>query len=146
MPSDPFDLFRDVATGAERLGRSLIGQDRIRLAVTGLTRAGKTVFLTSLLANLLAAGRGRRTLPALEAAAGGRLRTVRPVPAGIEGLPRFDVAAHLAALAADPPAWPARTVDLSSLELTLELDRRSVLAGLPSTDELVAMGHAMLGF
>ncbi|WP_431269354.1 YcjX family protein [Dankookia sp. P2] len=130
---DPFGLLRDAAYGAERLGRSLIGQERIRLAVTGLTRAGKTVFLTSLLANLLAAGRGRRTLPMLEEAAGGRLRAVRPVPPGIEGLPRFNVAAHLAALAADPPAWPARTEDLSTLELTLELDRQSMLAGLLGT-------------
>lgn len=130
---DPFGLVRDAAYGVERLGRSLIGQERIRLAVTGLTRAGKTVFLTSLLANLLAAGRGRRTLPALEQAAGGRLRAVRPVPAGVEGLPRFDVAAHLAALAADPPAWPARTDDLSTLELTLELDRQSLLGGLLGT-------------
>lgn len=131
--ADPLGLLRDAAYGAERLGRSLIGQDRIRLAVTGLTRAGKTVFLTSLLANLLAAGRGQRTLPALEQAAGGRLRAVRPVPPGAEGLPRFDVAAHLAALAADPPAWPARTEDLSTLELTLELDRQSMLAGLLGT-------------
>ncbi|RAI60211.1 YcjX family protein [Roseicella frigidaeris] len=130
---DPFGLLRDAAWGAERLGRSLIGQERIRLAVTGLTRAGKTVFLTSLLANLLAAGRGRRTLPALEALAGSRLRAVRPAPAGVEGLPRFDVAAHLAALAADPPAWPARTEDLSTLELVLELDRQSMLGGLLGT-------------
>ncbi|NOG71132.1 YcjX family protein [Roseicella sp. DB1501] len=130
---DPFGLLRDAAWGAERFGRSLIGQERIRLAVTGLTRAGKTVFLTSLLANLLAAGRGRRTLPALEELAGKRLRAVRPAPAGVEGLPRFDVAAHLAALAADPPAWPARTEDLSTLELVLELDRQSMLGGLLGT-------------
>ena len=39
---DPFGLLRDAAYGAERLGRSLIGQDRIRLAVTGLTRAGNS--------------------------------------------------------------------------------------------------------
>src|SRR4051812_35727231 len=130
VASDAVDLLRDVAFGAERLGRSLIGQDRIRLAVPGRTRPGKTVFLPSLLANLLAAGRGRRTLPALEQAAGGRLRAVRPVPAGIEGLPRFDVAAHLAALAADPPSWPARTEDLSTLALTLELDRAGMFGGL----------------
>ncbi|MBV1798328.1 YcjX family protein [Siccirubricoccus sp. G192] len=128
--TDPLGLLRDAAMGAEQLGRGLLGQERIRLAVTGLTRAGKTVFLTSLLANLLAAGQGRRTLPALEAAAGGRLRGVRLVPAGIESLPRFDVAAHLAALAADPPAWPGRTEDLSTLELTLEVERRSWLGGL----------------
>src|SRR4051812_48002862 len=116
--ADPFGIVRDAAYGVERLGRSLLGQDRIRLAVTGLTRAGKTVFLTSLLANLLAAGRGQRSLPALEIAAGARLRAVRPVPSGTDSLPRFDVQAHLAALAADPPAWPPRTEDLSTLELT----------------------------
>ncbi|MBK1659760.1 YcjX family protein [Paracraurococcus ruber] len=127
---DPFGLLRDAAYGAERFGRSLLGQERIRLAVTGLTRAGKTVFITSLLANLLAAGRGRRTLPALEAAAGGRLRGVKAVAPELHGLPRFDVAAHVAALAANPPAWPARTDDLSSLELVLELDRQSLFGSV----------------
>ena len=80
MPVDPLGSLNDVLYGVEKLGRGLIGQPRIRLAVTGLTRAGKTVFITSLVANLLAAGRGRRTLPLFEAAAGGRLRSVRLVP------------------------------------------------------------------
>lgn len=130
MRTDPLGLLRDLIEVPERLGRSLVGQPRIRLAVTGLTRAGKTVFLTSLVANLLAAGRGRRTMPLLEEAAGGRLRDVRLVPSGQERLPRFDVAAHLAALAADPPVWPGRTDDLSTLELTLELDRAGTFGGM----------------
>ncbi|MBL6455074.1 YcjX family protein [Belnapia sp. T6] len=130
MPADAFGLLRDLAEAPERLARGLIGQPRIRLAVTGLTRAGKTVFLTALVANLLAAGRGRRTLPLLEQAAGGRLRAVRLAPSGTERLPRFDVEAHLAALAADPPAWPGRTEDLSTLALELELERGGSLGGL----------------
>lgn len=132
--TDPFGLVRDATLGAAELGRSMLGQvtgqERIRLAVTGLTRAGKTVFLTSLVTNLLAAGRGQRTLPALERAVGGRLRGVRVVPAGTQSMPRFDVAAHVAALAADPPAWPGRTDDLSTLELTLEVERQSWLGGV----------------
>jgi len=128
--TDPFGLLRDAITSAEQFGRSLLGQERIRLAVTGLTRAGKTVFLTSLVANLLAAGQGRRSLPALEVAAGGRLRDVRVVPAGVQNLPRFNVTAHLAALATDPPAWPGRTEDLSTLELTLTVERRSWLGAV----------------
>jgi hypothetical protein len=104
-----------------------VGRDRIRLAVTGLSRAGKTVFLTSLVANLLAAGQGARTLPALEAACGGRLRGARLVPAGTETTPRFDAAGHLAALAADPPRWPERTEDLSTLEIMLEVAPASIL-------------------
>lgn len=123
-------LFRDVLSGAEQLGRVAIGQERIRLAVTGLTRAGKTVFLTSLVANLLAAGRGQRTLPALQEAAGGRLLGVRLVPAGAESMPRFDVHGHLGALAQEPPAWPDRTDDLSTLELVLELERGALFGGL----------------
>ena len=125
MPADPFGLLRDLAEGAERLGRGLIGQERIRLAVTGLTRAGKTVFLTSLVANLLAAGRGRRTLPALEEAVGGRLRSCgwcRPA----SRRRRASTSRRISrSLAADPPAWPAGPRTSPPWRLTLELDRRS---------------------
>ena len=112
---DPLGFLRDAWAGAEDAARSLAGQERVRLAVTGLSRAGKTVFLSSLIANLIAAGAGLRTLPALETASGGRLRRARVVPAGVESVPRFDPQAHLAALAADPPRWPERTEDLSTL-------------------------------
>lgn len=117
----------DALAGMSDLARAMAGRERVRLAVTGLSRAGKTVFLTSLVANLLAGGQGARTLPALEAAAGGRLRGVRLVPAGIEATPRFDAAGHLAALAADPPRWPGRTEDLSTLELELTISPASWL-------------------
>jgi len=130
---DPFALLRGVLDTAEDAARGLIGQERIRLAVTGLSRAGKTVFLTSLIANLLAAGAGRRTLPALEAILGGRLRRVRVLPAGTETTPRFDPDSHLAALAADPARWPARTDDLSTLSLMVEVERRSPIGALLGT-------------
>jgi hypothetical protein len=83
----------------------------VRIGVTGLARAGKTVLLTSLAANLLASG-----------ALGGRIRRAVLAPSGADALPRFDHAAHLAALAADPPSWPARTDAVSLLALDLELD------------------------
>jgi hypothetical protein len=121
-----FSPVEDALAGVEDIARALAGRERVRLAVTGLSRAGKTVFLTSLVANLLAAGRGARTLPALEAAAGGRLRSARIVPAETQSTPRFDAAGHLRALAADPPRWPERTDDLSTLEIALELDPRSL--------------------
>ncbi len=81
----------------------------VRIGVTGLARAGKTAFITSLAANLLAAGAGLPTLPALSAKLAGRRLGVRLAPSGAASVPRFDEAAHLRALAADPPAWPART-------------------------------------
>jgi predicted YcjX-like family ATPase len=127
-PPQPLAFLRDALAGAEDATLALLGQRRVRLAVTGLSRAGKTVFLTAVIANLLAAGQGARTLPKLEAAAGGRLRGVRIVPAAAESVPRFDPEGHLAALAADPPRWPERTDDLSTLSLTLDLERASWLA------------------
>lgn len=127
---DPFALFRGLLDTTEDAARALVGRERIRLAVTGLSRAGKTVFLTSLIANLLAAGRGARTLPALSDAAGGRIRRVFVVPAGTETVPRFDPEAHLGALAADPPYWPERTEDFSTLSLAIDVERRNSFGGL----------------
>lgn len=82
----------------------------VRIGVTGLARAGKTVLLTTIASLLLSPG-----------ALGGRLRSVRPAPLGAGNLPRFDGARHLASLAADPPRWPERTNSLSLLALDLEL-------------------------
>ncbi len=88
--------------------------------MTGLARAGKTSFLTSLGANLLALGAGVPCLPALQVPT---LQEVRLAPAGAAELPRFDLGRHLAALAADPPAWPERTGAVSLLALELIFGR-----------------------
>ena len=127
---DPLSLLRGLLDTTEDAARALVGRERIRLAVTGLSRAGKTVFLTSLIANLIAAGRGARTLPALSDATGGRIRRVFVVPAGTETVPRFDPEGHLGALAADPPRWPERTEDFSTLSIAIDVERRTSLGGL----------------
>jgi predicted YcjX-like family ATPase len=104
----------------------------VRIGVTGLARAGKTALLTSLAANLLAAGSGIASLPTLAARLGERHFRVAVAPSGADGLPRFDYAAHLAALAADPPAWPARTGAVSLLALDLEIGWTGLAANLPA--------------
>ena len=116
------------AEGAAGLDRA-VNEDHIRLAVTGLSRAGKTVFITSLVHNLLALGQRRNTLPRLTARLTqdgvNRLRSVEVLPAGAGVLPVFDYGAKLAGLAADAPSWPARTDDLAQVSLALEVDRVS---------------------
>jgi predicted YcjX-like family ATPase len=112
---------------------NLINDRPIKVAVTGLSRSGKTVFLTSLIANLLAMGTGRPTMPALRAhidkSGRERLRDVRLVPARASTTPRFDYPAKLADLAAAQPKWPARTEDLAEIELELEIRPGNGLLG-----------------
>ena len=84
----------------------------IRVGVTGLSRAGKTAFLTSVGANLLARPSPRFAL----------------APLGATDVPAFDEAAYLKALAADPPVWPDRTNAVSLLALTTTIPRGALPA------------------
>lgn len=91
----------------------------VRLAVTGLSQSGKTVFITSLVHNLLSAvGRPAR-LPFLRAAAERRILAARLRAPETDTLARFPLEATVAALAADPPHWPPSTTDLRRLHLVL---------------------------
>jgi predicted YcjX-like family ATPase len=102
----------------------------LRIAITGLSRSGKTVFITSVIANLLALGRGRDTLPALSrqlAAQGRRIEAVRLEAAGTQSLDWFDAADKLRDLAGATPHWPPRTSDLASASLTLVVARQGRL-------------------
>ncbi|MBV9655753.1 MAG: YcjX family protein, partial [Acetobacteraceae bacterium] len=109
----------------------LFGRRHLRIGVTGLARAGKTAFLTSVAANLLAQGSGIPALPTLGARAPGRALRVSVAPAGADDVPRFDYPAHLAALAADPPRWPERTGAVSLLSLDLAIAREGLGSVLP---------------
>ncbi len=98
----------------------------IRLGVTGLSRAGKTVFITSLVANLLDRGR----MPGLSAAATGRIQAVWLQPQPDLTLPRFDYESHMAALTGDTPRWPDSTRAISELRLSFRVQPSGLLGGL----------------
>jgi len=98
----------------------------IRLGVTGLSRAGKTVFITSLVANLMDRGR----MPQLTAAANGAIRTAYLQPQPNDTVPRFAYEAHLNALTAPEPHWPEGTRQISELRLSLRVQPSGLLAGL----------------
>ncbi|MGY6632288.1 MAG: YcjX family protein [Alkalilacustris sp.] len=89
----------------------------VRLGVTGLSRAGKTVFITSLVANLMDRGR----MPQLGAAASGTIQAAWLQPQPDVTLPRFDYESHLAALSGPDPRWPDSTRAISELRLSLRL-------------------------
>ncbi len=88
----------------------------VRLGVTGLSRAGKTVFITSLVRNLIGDGR----LPFFAAHADGRIHRVYLEPQPDDAIPRFAYEDHLALLSAPEPHWPDGTRRISQLRLTFE--------------------------
>ncbi len=87
----------------------------VRLGVTGLSRAGKTIFITALVHALLTGGR----LPGLTAMTEGRFIGARLGEHPDAGIPRFAYEQHLAALTARPPVWPESTRRISQLRLVL---------------------------
>ncbi|MBF9051488.1 YcjX family protein [Roseobacter sp. HKCCD9010] len=98
----------------------------IRLGVTGVSRAGKTVFITSLVANLL----DRARMPGLEAAQSGRIQAAFLQPQPDDTVPRFDFETHLAALTGPAPFWPESTRQVSELRLSLRVQPKGLLSGL----------------
>ena len=104
----------------------------IRLGVTGLSRAGKTVFITSLVANLMDRGR----MHALRAAADGSIRSAWLQPQPDDTVPRFDYERHLAALTGPDPHWPEGTRHVSQLRLSFRVQPRGLFGGLRGTQTL----------
>jgi predicted YcjX-like family ATPase len=96
----------------------------IRLGVTGLSRSGKTVFITSLVANLIDRGR----MPQLARAGAIEAAYLQPQPD--DTIPRFDYEAHLAALSAPEPHWPQSTSQISQLRLSLRIRPSGLFSAL----------------
>ena len=125
-------ILGDIADGLTRGVESTVStvseaffEPVIRLGVTGLSRAGKTVFITSLVANLIQRGR----MPQLTAAANGRIRTAYLQPQPDDTVARFDYETHLDALTGPAPHWPESTRTISELRLSLRVQPTGLLSG-----------------
>ncbi|WP_323688608.1 YcjX family protein [Rhizobium sp. AN83] len=99
---------------------STLTHPTLRLGVTGLSRAGKTVFISSLVHNLLNGGR----LPLFEAMRSGRVSNVRLEPQPDDAIPRFQYEDHIQALVRDR-LWPDSTRAISELRITLDYQSAS---------------------
>ncbi len=103
----------------------------IRLGVTGLSRAGKTVFISSLVHNLLHGGR----LPLFEPLHSGRISNVRLEPQPDDAIPRFQYEDHIEALVRER-VWPDSTRAISELRLTFDYQSESGWSRLVSPGRL----------
>lgn len=87
----------------------------LKLGITGLSRSGKTVFITSLIYHLLE----RTNLPFFEPLRSGRIIDCYLEPHPDDLLPRFDYEGNLKKLTGTEPEWPEGTRFISQLRLTI---------------------------
>jgi predicted YcjX-like family ATPase len=121
-----------LAAASERLAAGLHLADLVHgstvwLAVTGLSRSGKTVFITSLIHNLLSAVHNPARMPLLQAVGEGRLISARIEAAGAHLLPRFPYRGNIEKMAGAAPDWPARTTDISEIGIELHFTPAGLL-------------------
>ncbi len=90
-------------------------ESNVRLGVTGLRRAGKTVFVTSLIDNLIRGGR----LPFMDVVSSNRFLAARLRSSPDRSASRFAYEKYLANLTATPPYWPAATTGVAQLRMAL---------------------------
>ena len=103
----------------DTLGDRLSGlaDPSLRLGVTGLSRSGKTVFITALVHNLVHGGR----LPLFEPHKSGRISRAYLQPQPDDQVPRFQYEDHVRALV-EERMWPQSTRAVSQLRLTVEYE------------------------
>ncbi len=106
-----------------------VNTETVRVAVTGLSRAGKTVFITSAVQNLLAMAEGKGALPKFDDhGVSDRLKKLA-LRAATSDAPRFPFETNFAALASAAPHWPPRTASLAEIGINFTIRRRHT-AGL----------------
>src|ERR1700753_303854 len=118
--------FSEIIEEARQSARALLDYGEsffnptVRLGVTGLSRAGKTVFITALIHGLTRGGR----FPVFEAFASGGIARAQLAPQPDDAVPRFDYENHLRTLV-EERRWPNSTVDISELRLVIEYQRQN---------------------
>jgi predicted YcjX-like family ATPase len=124
-----------IAQASERLVGNLgefAGTATVWLAVTGLSRSGKTVFITSLIHNLLSALQSPYRMPLLEVVGARRLIAANLESAKAYRLPRFPYFSNIEKMAGSRPDWPTRTLDISEIGIEIRFTPANTLGKLLS--------------
>src|SRR5690349_4574258 len=118
--------FSDIIEEARLSARALLDygdgffNPTVRLGVTGLSRAGQTVFIPALIHGLTRGGR----FPVFEPYASGRIALARLEPQPDDAVPRFDYENHVRTLIGER-RWPSSTTDISELRLVIDYQRQN---------------------
>ncbi len=133
------DLLYEARSLAQTFSESL-GTPVLRLGVTGLSRAGKTVFITALIQHLTelgAPGRRRKgAMPVFRVMTEGRLTKGKLEPQPDDAVPRFAYEDHRAALKGGAEGasrhWPQSTRRISEVRIRLEFERAEGMRAGPA--------------
>jgi predicted YcjX-like family ATPase len=112
--SDIIEQARLAARAFAEFGEHLL-HPTVRLGVTGLSRAGKTVFITALVHGLIRGGR----FPVFEPLASERIAGARLAPQPDDAVPRYDYERHLQSIVTERE-WPESTRQISELRLVID--------------------------
>jgi uncharacterized protein len=121
--------YRDIVDGGRLAAGGLhdfaagLVNPTVRLGVTGLSRSGKTVFITALVNALLKGAR----LPAFEVHSRGRITRCYLEPQPDDDLPRFPYEENIRTLIAER-SWPEGTRRISQLRITIEYEPQGLIA------------------
>jgi uncharacterized protein len=121
------------AQASERLSDTvgeLAGGATVWLAVTGLSRSGKTVFVTSLIHNLLSCAHNPNRMPLLEVVAERRMIAAVLESARAGRLPQFPYRDNIENMAI--PDWPAPTEGISEIGIEIRFTPAGTLGKLVS--------------
>ncbi len=133
MATTPTSFVDEISIALGNLANAATGAvtPTLRLGVTGLSRAGKTIFITALIHNLLTNGRLNGFSPLSE----GRFIGARLEEHPDKAMPRFAYEQHLGALTGQNPHWPQSTRSISQIRIKLKFQSANWLAGIggPST-------------
>lgn len=128
MPRSPTTLTDEIGIALGNLADAARAPltPTLRLGVTGLSRSGKTVFITALIHNLLTGG----ALPGFSALSEGRFIGARLAEYPEAAIPRFAYEDHLRALTGANPHWPESTRRISQLRLHLRFQSQRWMGSL----------------
>ncbi|MGC4077521.1 MAG: YcjX family protein [Rubrivivax sp.] len=128
MPQSPTTVADEIGIALGNLADAATAPftPTLRLGVTGLSRSGKTIFITALIHNLLTDGR----LPGFAALTEGRFIGARLAEHPDAAVPRFAYEQHLAALTGKEPHWPESTRKISQLRIALKFQSKRWVSGM----------------
>jgi len=109
---------------SELLNRTI--DQHITLAVTGLSRSGKTAFITSLVNQLINEGNGTK-LSFFDPVHHGNFIAAKRIPQKHYHVPRFDYDSAISALTTEPATWPEPTHGISELRLAIRYQPKNSL-------------------